>query len=76
MDETPQEFRKRMLSVGFVSKRGDTTVGEYVNSKGHRTKMTTDHHGTHDVTVTTTDGRQDVTVHAPRVLLSEQRRDG
>lgn len=51
-----QAFRSKLRSLGFVSK--PTT-----------SKTTTDHHGTHEVDVTETADRQDVTVRLPSIHL-------
>jgi hypothetical protein len=65
--ETPEEFRARMRSVGFVPgatiKSQSRTIRRPMDGEldaGRKAKETTDEHGT---VITESDNRQDVNIH-------------
>jgi hypothetical protein len=70
--ESPQEFRARMLSIGYMHRTPKTKEKIIVRSdngadKGKRAKVTTDESGS---TITTSDERQDVNI-VPKTHIQE-----
>jgi hypothetical protein len=71
--ETPEEFRKRMMSVGYISRRTKNDVRTIMREPdggidaGRTAKQTVDELGT---VITESDNRQDVNIH-PETYVAE-----